>query len=260
MRGEHEAQSISLLIAFAAAPAAFAVTIDPVNYLGRYFLGAAEYHGKQNIPLGDGTYSIDDSAHVGGSAISFTVTGGVINSVTPAAAATTDGTTLSFFNTTVTIDPRSYAGTWFFGSFGTGPVPDSFQGKQSFVLIPGLAFTGDAGSQVGGSAFGFSLDGSGNILGVIPAGVGQASGATLTLNNVTVTVDPGPYPAVYVINPFRTGPPLRGKQSLVLIPALQYTGDDGAQVGTSAFAFTLDPSRYAILLRNTSRFVDAKTV
>src|SRR5581483_2513496 len=72
-------------------------------------------------------------------------------------------------------------------------------------------------------------------------GTSTASGATLTFNNVTITVDPGAYTGRYFIQSHFPSA-FVGKQQIVLIPALTYAIDHGTESRKSAFLFDVDAS------------------
>ncbi len=221
--------------ALLATPAfAFPITVDPGGYTGRYTIPGqlGLVTGRATVDLPAGTYSIDNGSSIGGSSFAFTVDGGGQVSTT-SAAAIGHGSTLTFRNAAVTFHPASYTGVYLL----TSHLPTFFTGPHTLVLIPALVYGVDTGASVAGSEFSFSVDANGQVTTASAAAVG--SGSTLTFNNVSITFDPVNYTGRYfVTSSFHT--PLTGLETIVLVPALVYGVDTGAEVGGSAFYFQID--------------------
>lgn len=199
------------------------VTINPGAYVGRYFMsshnfdviGYGGFTGPQTVNLVAGLqYWIDDGSEVAGSSFLFTVTGGAVTNISPAAAAAS-GSAIYFNTVTVAINPASYTGLYYLTS---NLQYQYFTGPQTLQLIANLVYGVDNYSSVGGSAFYFSVDGAGNVATTSQAAT--ASGTTLTFLNVLVQVDPGGYPAVYRVGGYTS---LSGTAQVTLIPTLLTT-------------------------------------
>lgn len=217
-----------------AAPAR-AVTIDPGQYTGRYYIPGVTgccLTGVQNVPLAAGTYALDNSSTIGGSSFQFTVdAAGNVSVDSPAAVAS--GSTLTLQNATIAIKAQAYTGVYILTPF----YPAAFTGDHTLVLVPGLTYSIDDGAETGPSAFTFSIDGTGAVSTTSPAAT--ASGSTLSFRTVTIQVDPQAFTAPYYVAAFRPAPS-SGLTSLALLPGLQYSLDNGAGLGNSAFTFDVD--------------------
>jgi hypothetical protein len=238
--------TVALFTLVASTASAFPITVNPGAYGGRYqvFGGSGSITGLvtgvQNVNLSPGSYVIDDGAGIAGSAFPFTVdsTGNVS---TTSASATAFGTTVGFNTVVITVNPQAYAGQYVLSSYS----PATFTGSQSFVLMPCLSYAVDDGAFVGGSGFDFSLDCSGNVSTTSLAAAG--SGATLTFNPVSVTVNPGNYSGLYSIN---TTTGLTGVRTISLISSLvdvlsangqtaSFTASSGVVTPRTVLGFTL---------------------
>jgi FIMAH domain-containing protein len=190
------------------------VNIAPAAYTGRYILTShypTPFTGALTVALVPGlVYGVDDGTEVGGSEFLFTVdASGQVSTTSP--SATTSGSTLTFKNTSVTIDPAKYTGLYFPSSHA----PTAFTGMQTLVLVPGLVYGIDNGSEVGGSGFPFSVDLTGSVSSTSTSATG--SGSTLTFANVLVWTDPNGYTGTYRIGGVQG---LSGAAGAVLIPGL----------------------------------------
>lgn len=223
---------------------AFSVHIDPGAYTGQYTVaGPGLFSGPRTVDLPAGTHTLT----VGGVAESptansyfrFTVdAAGQITSVlnsannSPSGAAVVvNGTTLRLNNVSITVDPGAYAGTYGLFSHGvSAPCQVLFQGSQGpkpFVLVPDLlgrmCVGGVAESPTAYSYFRFVVDAAGQITSVLsavnngPSGAAVASGSTLSLNNVSVRVDPTTYAGTYRVAGYLS---LSGSTVIVLVPSL----------------------------------------
>jgi hypothetical protein len=127
-------------------------------------------------------------------------------------AATASGSTVTFRNVSVLIDPAAYAGQWRVGlvrDWGTGPT--------TMVLVPSNNYEVQVGVWGG---FQFTLAANGTIS--IPGGGSAAAinGSTLTLNNTTLNIDPGAYAGTWFLE--RAHAVGTGAQSLTLVPDIRY--------------------------------------
>lgn len=197
-----------------------AVSINPGAYVGRYFMsshnfdviGSGGFTGPQTINLVSGLqYWIDDGSEVSGSSFLFTVTGGAVTNISPAAA-TASGATIYFTTVGVSINPAAYTGLYYLTS---NLQYQYFSGPQTLQLIANLVYGVDNYSSLGGSAFYFSVGSGGNVATTSQAAT--ASGNVLTFLNVLVQVDPGGYPGVYRVGGYTN---LSGAAQVTLIPTL----------------------------------------
>jgi hypothetical protein len=224
------------LALLAASPTARAITIDPVNYTGRYIISGTGYPktqftGLQTINLPDGAYDIDTGASVcctlnTSSYFGIVIAGGqitsVINAATNAAsgAAVASGATLTFNNATITFNTGAYTGRYFIASHQGVQL----QGTQALVLVPDLEYSIDDGSAITvagvASDFLFALDAAGNVASAVsPSAAALGSGATLGFNSVSLSVNPGTYAGVYSTSADPTTG-LSGTQTIVLLNGL----------------------------------------
>src|SRR5579862_4775921 len=177
---------VSMVAALAAwTSPAFAgpVTIQPGAYSGRYFINGVggPYFGNQTIDLSAGTYFIDLGAEIAGSGFTVDIdASGTASNVTPAAAAGASGNTITLKTTSITIVAGGYTGRYFLSTSGTDV---EFHGDQAIVLVPGLSYALDNGTEAASaessSDFVFSLDAAGMVSTSSAAATG--SGNTLTL-------------------------------------------------------------------------------
>ena len=219
------------------------IVIDPVAYTGRYFLSShfpTSFTGQQTVNLVPGlTYYTDDGSYIGGPTFSSNFLWSVdalgqVTNVSNAAAATATGATLMFKNATIIVDPSRYLGPYIISAYA----PTAASGRQGIVLVPGLEYSLDTGAEIGSSAFSFAVDGAGLVSTTSAAALG--SGTTLALNNVSVTINPASYTGLYRLSATVSHALASGVQTVVLVPALSYTIDNGSSVGGSALAFALD--------------------
>lgn len=237
-------------IAITSASAwAFPITIDPGSYTGRYSVpGYGFLTGSSTVDLAAGTYTIDTGASTfsataaAASYFEFTVDGsGNISSVKntatggTSAAAFASGSTLTFTNAAITIDPDSYVGRYVLSSHPGV----ALSGLQTVVLVPDLLYSLDTGasalccSNTFASYFNFAVDGSGQIASVINPVTGatsasaQPSGDTLSLSTVTLVVMPSDA-SQYTLSSF-PGILLTGQQTLDVVVGLAYGVSSGGQ-------------------------------
>src|SRR6185503_17000058 len=128
-----------------------AVTIDAGAYPGRYYVNGVggPFFGTQTLSLAAGSYSLDTGAEIGPSAFTFDVdAGGNVGNVSPAAAASASGDTVTFNTTTVSIHTGGYGGRYFLSIFGTAV---EYRGDNDVTLLPGLTYVVDDGAEIAGS-------------------------------------------------------------------------------------------------------------
>lgn len=210
------------------------VQVDPLSYLGRYFLtpfAFTPFFGSNTFTLIPGlTYAIDNGTVVGGSSFQFAVDGaGNVTSLNTDAAVGA-GTTLTFNNTNVVVDPSDHTGVFFLSSFAFTP----FVGSQTFLLIPGLRYAVDNGAVIGGATFQFDVDGSGSVTS-LNAGAAQGDANALAFNCVSVTVDPTTLTGTYKVNQDT----FSGLSDITLIPTLV----NRVHVGAAFADITADQSQ-----------------
>jgi hypothetical protein len=213
-----------------------AVSIVPGAYAGRYsVVGVTGYQsGAASLTLAAGTYFVDNGTAIGGSTFDFTVDGlGAVTCSTP--AATCSGSAITFNGVSIAIASQSYTGRYIVSSYS----PNVMTGDQSITLLPGLSYSLDNHTLIGGSAFTFSLDALGNITTGSPAAFGN--GASLIFNTVPVAIDPLGYAGRYFLMSFYPTS-FTGPQTLNLLPGLVYAVDNASLIGSSGFQFSVDSS------------------
>lgn len=228
--------SLSALALICAASTAQALTVDVGAYAGRYFISgqSGAQFGNHSYSLAAGNYWLDDGAYIGAaygaSGFSFSVDGsGEVSCAT--AAATCSGGSLHLNSSTLQIDSGNYAGRYLFSAY----YPQVFHGDQSLSVLPGLLYSLDNGTAIGGSAFIFALDAAGQVIshGVAASG----NGSSLRLNSVAITINPHAYAGSYTVSSY-SPQSWSGSQTLELLPGLAY----GLQVGSRSISFSLDAS------------------
>jgi hypothetical protein len=164
--------------------------------------------------------------------VSFNVDGsGNVTSLNPVAA-TASGNVLTFNNATVTFNTGSYGGRYFLSSY----FPQAFTGTQSIVLVPGLTYTLDNGTELPGSSFAFNVNSDGTVTSSSPSAT--ATAATLTFQTAAVSIDPGNYVGTYFLTCYFPNL-VSGRQTFQLIAGLSVEWDNTSNLGTSAFLFTV---------------------
>lgn len=228
-----------------SAANAVPVSIDPGGYSHRYGITnfGVPHIGPKTLDLSPGNHTV----YIG-SANAGTITvdaSGAVTSNNPAAF-TGGQNALTFNNSTVTFDPGGYAGNsnaaWAV-RFVSALTPKQV---SQIVLVPGVSqYSLILGPVTGGVGFRFDLDASGNV--TVPNGVSAVGGAnTLSLNSMTVTVDPRDYAqnsnAALAVRFIHVFPP---KQigTVVLVPGVDnYPLIAGALTSTTGFRFDLSAS------------------
>lgn len=185
------------------------VMVDPGDYLGSYSIDFSNSgNGVRTLDLSVGSHNIG----LAGSSIPITVdsNGDVTSGNTAAAQAV--GNTLTFNNTTITVDPQNYTGTY--ALHNTAGV-DHGSGIRSVVLVPNINnYYVDGFS----SGLTFNLDAAGNVTSTNLVAA-SAIGNTLTFNNATINVDPVDFTGVYLLHGIGQ---LTGDQSFVVVPGLSH--------------------------------------
>lgn len=249
----------SVLLWVAPAASAVPITIDPGAYTGRYYVLPAPglLHGSHTVNLADGRYTVETGSSVGtaygSSYFLVDIAGGQITGVSnPAAAQATTPTTLTFHNTTVSVQTGAYTGSY----FPSSSYPAQSQGPHDFVLVPALVYHIDTGAHIVAtidgtlyaSDFLFSLDASGNVT-IIPgpgAAPATAAGHVITLNSVPVLIDPGGY-----AGPYRTAGSnlqnISGTQTVQTVPGLVTFVNEMTTNGVGYFVASSTDVRPSIL-------------
>ena len=206
------------------------VSVDPGQYQGAYEMdngpNTPPLTGAQTFALIPGISSWAlNLPFVGDIPFSIDANGNVTCST---ASALGSGSTLTFANTTVSVNPGAYEGPY---EMDNGPNTPPTTGAQSFVLVPGFSSWAVNLPFVGNISFG--IDSNGNVSTTF-AGA-SASGATLTFANATVNVNPGAYAGPYEMDNGPNTPPLTGSQSFVLVPGFSSWAVNLPFVGNISF-------------------------
>lgn len=269
------------------------ITVNPQAYTGNYVLGShyfpnfTRYVGPKDIVLIPELFQVIGTAFdyylpagaEGAKYAVFTIDASgqianVFNAITlgPSGAVVASGSTLTFNNVTITVEPNAYAGRYTLSSHYY-PNFVSFQGRQNIVVIPELlndldnmggfnAFTVN-GIQAA-TEFAFAVNASGVITGVIDlehylahtigASMATANGSVLSLKTVYVRVDPTTYAQVYRVGGYVTN---TGIVTIPLIPGLaaglvaNNVGDvfipDAAAVNPSSLVLNIQGQPYTFL-------------
>ena len=227
MRVLAQALLTTVFVGFVASSSfAFPITIDPGAYTGRYFvfppsaplIELSGLSGPQTVDLPPGTSHIDTGASIGGSAFPVDIDGsGNITNIPNTAAATQTGPSSLRFNTvTISINVQNFTGGYALSS-EQFVYPTIDYGNRNVVLVPGLAYSLDDGSEISGSALAFALDANGNV--TVPAmwaGAASGAGSVLTLSNVDVQITTT-FSGTYRVG---SGSYVTGSGPIVLIPTL----------------------------------------
>ena len=186
------------------------VTVDPNQYDGNYFLSSfgefQSFTGLHTFVLVPAlTYAVDDGVFalvtIGGttydSGVYFAVDAtGHVGTISNAAAATANGTSLLLGNAAISIHPNLYAGQYYVSNKHF----TLLTGVQTVTIIPGLPAYFDDGASVEingvASAEYFVSDEAGNVTAANNSAAFGGAG-TLTFNNVRVHIDPGTYAGTY---------------------------------------------------------------
>jgi len=172
------------------------VSIDPGAFLGAYrsMPGAAFVTGPQSFTVVPGPTMPWAAAIQGSGDIFYRVdTPGTVVNLTPDSA-TASGSTLTFKNATVHVDPGAYPGLYaVLGSaLGLGP--------RTFTVVPGPTMPWFIGLQFVGDLF-FRVDTPGSVVNLSPDSMDVTGGDTMVLRNRTIYVKPAnlatPYNLVF---------------------------------------------------------------
>ena len=167
------------------------INIDPVNYEGRYRIPTAYnpwFSGLQEIIFVTG---LDYRLNVGyyGSANFHINEDGTVNTLSPDSLVAA-GSTVTFNNTTLEIDPADYLGSY--ALFGASA---GLRYSSSLVLVPGVKYA----MEIGLNGIGFNLDAAGNVEVLsIPEAV-NVEANKITFNTASITVDPAGYKGAYYL-------------------------------------------------------------
>lgn len=198
------------------------VAVDPAAFTGSWNVErvGATGTGPRALILVKGT---NYAAHVGGvgnfGVVFFSVDGGGV--VTPIdgswlptnAWATGGSRTLTFKNTTLTVDPAAYTGTWRLWA-----ITPMLTGVQSITVVPGTTYLVHIGGVGNAGTVSLTVAANGNV--TVDNGIsGSALGSRVTLANETITIDPGSETLRWVLAGY---PYLIGKQTVTLIPSTSY--------------------------------------
>jgi len=209
------------------------LTVDPVGFSGSWRINRTTPYLtlQQGIVVVPG---LRYSMLIGGerysdSGITFHVAGDGIVTSDNTAAAIGGQNTLTFNNTSLTVDPVGYSGSWRIN----GATPQRLTGlQQGIIVVPGLRYS----MFVGGASFGknklkFHVAGDGVVTSDNAAAAAGGQN-TLTFNNISLTVDPVNYSGSWYITlvaPYLTGL----QQGIVVVPGLGYS----MRVGRSNITF-----------------------
>jgi hypothetical protein len=231
------------------------IAIQPGNYAGGYAVAGVTsvLFGPATIDLSAGTYSLGVGSASG---LTFNVDAGGNVTSNNADAAQGVGNTLTLSNTTITIDPSNYT-----GSYGVQNVANSLSGIQNVVVVPNLDnyFVGTGGGNIG-----FSVDAAGNVTSSDPIAM-QASGNSVTLNNTTITIDPLNYTGFIGVQ--NVAHFLSGVTNVVVVPNLNnyFVSTAGGNIRFSVDAagnvsssdpIAMQASGNTLTLSNTSISID----
>jgi hypothetical protein len=135
---------------------------------------------------------------------------------------------------TVPVDASGYQGAWGLSAY----MPALTTGSRTFTLVPGIAYSLDAGSFVAGSAFTFTVTATGQVAAISPAAA-AAGGATLKFNLANVTIDPGKYTASYAVFSHAL---VAGIRTFSLLKDLVFGIDNGSYLAGSTIYVKLGPT------------------
>lgn len=206
---------LCFMTALAAMPAiAFNINIVPNSYTGTYEVVGDELgivSGNQTFTLAQGTHNLKIAPGV---SFNFDVdSSGNVTNISTAAAASASGSTLTFNNTTITIDPDDYTGAYSMRGVNTTKT----SGIRNFILLPGISsYIVDIAN---GVSFKIDVNGSG-VVSSQDADHASGSGSTLTFNTVTITINPGEYTGVYYLDEVNETS-ASGQRNFIVIPDLE---------------------------------------
>ncbi|MEK6287136.1 MAG: FG-GAP-like repeat-containing protein [Acidobacteriota bacterium] len=105
--------------------------------------------------------------------------------------------------------------------------------------------------------FTFAVDSTGHVINVSNPVAAQADGNTLTLNNASLVINPGGFTGHYQLSSHLDAAyiSLRGPQTIVLVPNMDYFLDSGSHVAipgfSSNFLFAVDSGGHVVSVGNT---------
>ncbi|MBD3609272.1 MAG: hypothetical protein HUJ30_01860, partial [Gammaproteobacteria bacterium] len=208
------------------------VDIDPQAYQGRWsiYAGRVRNNGFQSIVLVPGlAYRLRVADYISEGDFEFFLdASGEVVSGNPTAAVG-GAASLRLNNSTITINPNRYSGSW-----GVYAATSSHRGRQDVVLVPSLGYVLRIVDFTNRADFIFTVDADGIVR---SRNSGAASGGKnrLDLNNINVVINPNDYLGQWKINSATSW--LSGLQDVVLIPSLTYTMRVGGYSQRSEFYF-----------------------
>jgi len=206
--------SLLLILGLGSLAEAFQITIDPDSYTGNYrVVGVGVFSGINLVDLNQGTHEVIVGTSTATTRILFDVDGSGNVTSQNTDAATDSGSTLTFNNTIIFVDPVNYTGSWDINGLG-------FQtGNVALTLVPGVNYQMRIGGSTVTTVFLMDVDGSGNVTSQnTDAAIGVAN--TLVLNNSTINVDPDGYTGNWEIQGV-TGTQ-QGVVAVTAVPGLSY--------------------------------------
>jgi len=197
------------------------LTVDPVDYSGKWRIHRVTPYlkGLQEVIVVPG---LNNSMIVAGESyygagINFRVTGDGVVTLDNADSAVGGQDTLTFKNTSLTVNPRDYSGKWYMPR-----VTPWLKGlQQSIIVVPGVKYSmlvGGAGHSKGKVYFHVAAD---EVVTSYNADAAVGGPNTLTFNNTPLTVDPVNYSGSWYlmgVAPYLTGL----QQGIVVVPGLGY--------------------------------------
>jgi len=198
------------------------LTVNPVGYSGKWRINrvTSDLTGLQEVVVvpGLGYSMIVAGESYYGAGITFHVAGDGVVTLDNADSAVGGPNTLAFKNTSLSVDPLNYSGSWNLSrvnpSRSTGP-------QQGIIVVPGVKYSmriGGASSSK--STLKFHVAGDGVVTSDnTDAAVGGPN--TLIFNNTSLTVDPVDYSGSWylmLVAPYLTGL----QESIIVVPGLGY--------------------------------------
>lgn len=191
------------------------IQIDPAAYSGSWWLfGVTGFEsGSQVVTVVPGVGYQMRVAQLAQGALDFTVAAnGDVTSQNPTAAFGA-GNTLTFYTTTIQIDPAAYAGTWWL----FGVLPATLSGSQVTTVVPGVGYQIRV-AQLGFGAFDFTVAATGNVTSQNNAAA-FGNGNLLTFNTTTIRIDPLGYSGGWWLFGVVSS---SGAQNAIVVPGVSY--------------------------------------
>jgi hypothetical protein len=206
-------------VMFLTAP----VAIDPVAYVGQWSMDYTAPWGRGPRSLAlvpDMVYAVATGDYAG---FRFMLAAdGSIDIFDNPLAATATGSTITFRNASVTINPATYVGQWSNGYAG-----DWTSGLRTRVFVPNNRYAIQVGDFAG---FNFSIAGDGTVSMYDHPNSATASGSTITFQTAPITIDPAAYVGQWILgrasDDWGTGP-----RTVALVPDGRYAVQVGDWAG-----------------------------